>query len=381
VPAGDPEIRTVDLDPRSVVVVMAAFVALVALTGLARSAPRTVTWFLLGSLLALALDPVIRQAQRLLNTRRSVAVAVVLMVLAALFAILAAVLVPSAVRQAGDLGDEIPQVVEDLGNLPLIGETLRDNNVPENVQEWIEDLPDRLTGADSPVDDVIRSFMGGALAAVATLLVATTLLLDAERLALRARAFVPRRHRDRVGRFAAIGYRVVGRYFAGSVLVATIAGLTVLVAGLTLGLPLTPLVAVWVAVFDLVPQIGGAVGGIPFVALGFTQGALIGLVCAVGFILYLQFENHILSPLVVGQAVDLSPPATMTAALIGVSAAGVVGAMVAVPLLGAAKAFYLEIRPAPSDPAPVAFSDGLPGGRTSARRHLRRRHGDEPPRS
>jgi len=346
----DPEIRTVDLDPRSVIVVMAAFAVLVGATGLVRSAPRTVTWFILGSLLALALDPLVRQVQRRLSCRRTVAVALVLLLLAAAFAVLAAVLVPSAVRQADDLGEEIPQVVDDLGNLPLIGETLRDNDVPDRVQEWIEDLPDRLTGEDSPVEDVARSLVGGALAAVATLLVATTLLLDAHRLADRGRAFVPRRHRDRASRFAQIGYRVVGRYFAGSVLVAMIAGVVVLVAGLALGLPLTPLIAVWVAVFDLVPQIGGAVGGIPFVALGFTQGAAIGLICAVGFILYLQFENHILQPLVVGQAVDLSPPATMTAALIGVSAAGVVGAMVAVPLLGAAKAFYLEFRPAPSEP-------------------------------
>ncbi|MGH2685504.1 MAG: AI-2E family transporter [Actinomycetota bacterium] len=351
----DPEIRTVDLDPRSVVVVMAAFAGLVGLTGLARSAPRTVTWFILGSLLALALDPLVQQVQRRLSCRRTVAVTLVLLLLGGAFALLAVVLVPSAVRQAGDLGEEIPQVVEDLGNLPLIGETLEENDVPARVQEWVEDLPDRLTGEDSPVDDVIRSVFGGALAAVSVVLVATTLLLDAHRLASRARAFVPRRHRDRASRFAAIGYRVVGRYFAGSVLVAMIAGITVLVAGLALGLPLTPLIAVWVAVFDLVPQIGGAVGGIPFVALGFTQGAAIGLVCAIGFILYLQFENHILQPLVVGQAVDLSPPATMTAALIGVSAAGVVGAMVAVPLLGAAKAFYLEFRPSPSGefrPAP-----------------------------
>ena len=49
--------------------------------------------------------------------------------------------------------------------------------------------------------------------------------------------------------------------------------------------------------------------------------------------------------LLVGQAVKLSPPATMTAALIGVSAGGVVGALLAVPLVGAAKAIYLEVRP------------------------------------
>ena len=61
--------------------------------------------------------------------------------------------------------------------------------------------------------------------------------------------------------------------------------------------------------------------------------------------LYLQIENNVVQPLLVGRAVQLSPPATMAAALIGVSAGGVVGALLAVPLTGAAKAIYLDSRP------------------------------------
>jgi predicted PurR-regulated permease PerM len=134
-------------------------------------------------------------------------------------------------------------------------------------------------------------------------------------------------------------------------MVAAIAGLAVLTVGLVLGVPLTPLLEIWVAVFDLVPQIGGAAGGIPFVLLGFSKSATTGVICAVFFVLYLQFENHILSPLVVGRSVKLSPPATMTAALIGVSAGGVVGALVAVPVVAAAKAAYVELRPKAEEPA------------------------------
>jgi predicted PurR-regulated permease PerM len=62
------------------------------------------------------------------------------------------------------------------------------------------------------------------------------------------------------------------------------------------------------------------------------------------FMLYLQLENNVIQPLLVGRAVQLSPPATMAAALIGVSAGGVVGALLAVPLTGAAKAIYLDRR-------------------------------------
>jgi predicted PurR-regulated permease PerM len=161
---------------------------------------------------------------------------------------------------------------------------------------------------------------------------------------------VPEARRDTADRLGSLAYRTVGQYFAGSVLVAAIAGVTVTAVGLALGVPLAPLLGMWVAVFDLVPQIGGAVGGIPFVILALTQGAGTGVICLIFFLVYLQFENHLLSPLVVGRTVHLSPPATMTAALVGVSAAGVVGALVAVPLLGTAKAIYLEFRPATTEP-------------------------------
>jgi predicted PurR-regulated permease PerM len=103
------------------------------------------------------------------------------------------------------------------------------------------------------------------------------------------------------------------------------------------------------------------VGGIPFVLFALTQGAGVGVICLVFFVVYLNFENHILQPIIIGRTVHLSPPATMTAALVGVSAAGVVGALVAVPLLGTAKAIYLELRPGASS-RPVV-------GDTTAERH------------
>jgi predicted PurR-regulated permease PerM len=156
---------------------------------------------------------------------------------------------------------------------------------------------------------------------------------------------VPEEHRPLADRIGSLAYRTVGQYFAGSVLVAACAGIAVTTVALILGVPLAPLLGAWTMVFNMVPQIGGAVSAVPFVVLGFTQGAGIGVACLIFFLVYQQFENNLLSPLIVGKTVDLSPPATMTAALVGVSAAGVVGALVAVPLLGTAKAIYMELRP------------------------------------
>lgn len=342
--AGREEIR-VDLDWRSVAVGLGAFAALVVLTGLVREATDTITVLIVGSLLALGLNPLVTSAQRRLGNRRGAGVAVVLV--GFLLSVVAIVLLlgPPAVREVQGLRGDIPRVVRQFYDLPVVGEQLRDADAATEVESWLDTLQERLRGDATPVARAGRVFFDGMLTAFLTVLVAVALLLDGARIVRHASRLVPRRHRPQADRASAVAYRIVGRYMAGSVLVAAIAGIVVLIAGLVLGVPLAPLLAVWVAVFDLVPQIGGAVGGIPFVVLAATEGAGTGVMAAVFFILYLQFENHVLQPLVVGQAVQLSPPATMTAALVGVSAAGVVGAMVAVPLVGAAKAVYLELRP------------------------------------
>ena len=246
--------------------------------------------------------------------------------------------------------------------------------MPEKVEEFLDALPERLAGDTTPIERVGSSLLGGVLAGVTTILVAITLLLDGEHLLSRARRLVPVARRPRADRIGWLAYRVIGQYFAGSVLVAGIAGVATTIAGLALGVPLAPLAGAWVSMTNLVPQIGGAAGGVPFVLLGLTQGAGTGFACAVYFLAYQQFENNVLAPLVVGRSVDLSPPATMTAALIGVSAGGVVGALIAVPLLGAAKAVYLELR---SDGGETAVDDDDAGAHRTPKAF---QGGESPPR-
>lgn len=344
-----PPVRVVELDWRSVVPAALTFVGLVALTGVVRSVPRTLGGLAVGTLLALALNPVVSGAQRRLGLPRQGAVAAVLLAFVAALVMIALLLVPPAVRQAGDLRKEVPRVAADLADLPVIGDDLARAGVPETLERAISELPQRLAGNTAPLERAGRSAADMLIAFLVTMLFTITLLLDARRLSDLAARALPAARRARVERVGDLAYRVVGRYVAGSLAVAGIAGLSVLVAGLVLGVPLTPLLAVWVPVWSLVPQIGGAMGGIPFVLLGLTEGPTTGVLCAVFFMAYLQIENNVIAPLMVGNAVKLSPPATMTAALIGVSAGGVVGALIAVPLVGAAKVVYLELRPPPDD--------------------------------
>ena len=347
---GDAEPRVVDLSPVSIAVLLLAVAGLIVVTGFLRSIPRTATAIGVGTLIALALNPLVVLCERRLAVRRGVAVATVLACMFAGLTLILTLLVPPAVRQARNLSADLPAVIDDLGQLPVIGGRLREADVPARVDRAIRDLPGRLSGDTSPLTTAGRSLLEGAVLAFATLLLATTLLVDGVRLLRSVRRLVPPERREQADRLASTAYDVVGRYVAGSVSVAVLAGIVNLVAGLVLWVPLAPLAAVNVTLWNLVPQIGGFFGALPFVLLGLTKGPGTGVACAIVFVVYMNIENHLIQPLLIGNAVKLSPPITMTAALIGVSAGGVVGALLVIPLVGAVKAIYVELR----KPPPVA---------------------------
>lgn len=339
-----PDRETLDLDPRSAVSIVVVVAVLATAVWLVARVPRTITGLVLAVLIALALDPIVKVVQRRLGFGRVGAVATVLggfLVILTLFGVLVA---PRAADQFANLDRQAPKVVRDLGEIPVVGGPLRENKVPQKVEKWIKELPDRLSSDTAPLEDLARSVVDGFLAFFLTVALAITLLLDAEQLRDRLRRLVPERRLPEVTRLAGIAHRVVGRYVAGSLLVALCAGSAVLAFGLILGIPLAPLAAVWVCLTNLVPQIGGLLGAVPFVLLGFSVSPTTGVVAALLFMGYQLFENHVLGPLVSGRAVRLSPPIVMATVLIGVSAAGVIGALIAVPLVGAAKALFVELR-------------------------------------
>jgi len=347
----EPERELVDLAPASIAVLLLSIAGLFLVTGFLRSIPRTATAVGVGTLIALALNPLVAACERRLTVRRGVAVATVLAGMFAGLTLILTLLVPPAARQARNLSGDLPAVIQDLGELPVVGPRLREADVPAKVDQAIRDLPARLSGDTTPISRAGRSLFDGAVLAAATLLLATTLLVDGARLLHSIRRLIPPARRERADKLAMTAYEVVGRYVAGSVSVAVLAGIVNLIAGLVLGVPLAPLAAVNVVLWNLVPQIGGFFGALPFVLLGLTKGPGTGVACAIVFVLYMNIENHVIQPLLIGNAVKLSPPITMTAALIGVSAGGVVGALLVIPLIGAVKAIYVELR----KPPPVAF--------------------------
>src|SRR5208282_5079425 len=106
-------------------------------------------------------------------------------------------------------------------------------------------------------------------------------------------------------------------YALGNLLTSIVAGLVVLVALLATGVPFAFLWALWVALVDFLPTIGGALAGIPTVLFAFGHSLAAGLITLVVFLVYTQIENHVLNPLVMSRTVKINPLWVFIAVLVG----------------------------------------------------------------
>ena len=334
-------VTSITIQARSLVLVSLALLLVAALLAVFDAADDVVVPIGVGALLGLALDPAVGAIQRRGTSRHRAAVAVGLIGL--VVAIVLIVLVgPETVDQAQRFEADLPETIEGFYDLPVVGQQMQDANFEQKVQDYVDELP--ATIDNETVTDAADSLLGGAVTMLITFSVAFAVMFDGDSLVRRIRNLIPRKRRDRADRVGQVLYATFGNYFGGSLTVAVLMGIYVLILGLVFGVPLAPVAAIWAMITNFIPQIGGFLGGAFITVLALSVGVPTAIAVGLLFVIYMNFENHVLQNAIVGEAVDLSPPTTMLAALVGGAVAGVPGALVATPVVGATKRLYFEIR-------------------------------------
>jgi len=129
--------------------------------------------------------------------------------------------------------------------------------------------------------------------------------------------------------------RVVFGYVAGNIATSIFAMVFVLVSLSILKVPAALLLAVVAGLCDFIPVLGFILSSIPALALAFTVSGRTALVVALLYIAYHTAENYLIAPYVYGDRLKLSNVAVILAFAVGAELAGVIGALIALPLAAA----------------------------------------------
>ena len=333
----------VDLAWQSVVVAIVALLS-VALIWLAiRSASTAMAIIVVSLFLGMALDPLVNGIDRRAHLGRGWTTVLVISVVTVMIGLFLGVAGPQLVKESANLEHQLPDTIRSLGDLPLIGHTIEEADLTQKLNDAITSYSERSDHDGTSISGVVATVGFGVVSFLLGFFLVAGVLFEGPRLVGEIRTAIPVARRDAADAMGRIVYRVMAKYFAGSIFIATVNGMWVAAAALVVGVPLSPVLGVWTALTAMIPQIGGLMGFALVAVVSLTEGLGATAAMSVAFLAFMLLSNHILIPTVVGKAVSLSPPVTMLAAIGGFSVGGIIGALFAVPTFGAIKAVVMHV--------------------------------------
>jgi predicted PurR-regulated permease PerM len=296
---------------------------------------QVITWLIVGAFFAIALAPVVGwvQGRMLGGKRRSVAT---LLVFLLAFIVLAGVVTAFAVplaKEGTKVAGQLPGLIEDArsGRGP-VGDLLERTH----ALQWVQDNQDKIgkfaSGLTSPAAGVLSGIATGIAGFFTVLVLAYLMVLEGPKIVDGTLNLFQPTTGTRIRRVATDCAKSVTGYLSGNLLISVICGVLTYAVLKISGVPFAGLIALFVGIADLVPLVGATIGGLVAVLAGFIHSVPAGIAVVVFFVLYQQLENHLLQPLVFARTVKVNPLTVIVAILVGVELAGILGALLAIPV-------------------------------------------------
>jgi len=324
--------------------------------------------------ISLLLNPLVVVLQRWKIKRRGFAVAIVTIFSVLVFIGLAALFGYPLVNGLTHLTHKLPTYVKQVEQgKGALGHLSR----KYHVQRWVDKnlVPKLSTFAKNlskPALTLGKAAVSLLFALFVIFVLVLLLLLEGPKLRRGVLGMMQPERAARVWRISGEVSRSVTGFMLGNFITSIVAGLVVLVTLFILGVPFALLWALWVALLDFLPMIGGALAGIPTAVFALTHSFSAFIVFAIVFLTYTQIENHILNPIVMSRTVRINPLLVLIAILVGANVGdlvggffgGFVGTLLAIPVAGAIQVIVRELWQSTS---PEAQLEIVGGDRTTPR--------------
>ncbi|MFJ6198893.1 AI-2E family transporter [Micromonospora sp. NPDC092111] len=331
---------------RRALIVIGLVLATVVGLALLWATRRVLVWILVAAFLAVALKPLVDRVERRLVRHRAVATLLVFLAVFAVLAVVGAVILVPLVNELGRFVDRAPELLRQTraGQGP-VGALLDRFGLLEYARRHSDQV--RRYGGDlrQPAVGLVRGVLQTLAGLVTVMVLAYLMVLEAPRIVRATLGTVGDATAGRLRRIGRETSRTITGYLSGNLLISVICGIGTYVILVLAGVPFAAVIALLVAVADLIPLVGATLGAIIAAGAGFLRSPTAGIVVLVFFVVYQQVENHLLQPVIMSRAVRLNPLTVLVSVLIAAELAGLVGALLAIPAAGIVQLLLREFVP------------------------------------
>ncbi len=321
---------------RRTLVVIGLVLATLLVLYLMRATSQVLTWILIAVFFAVALHPAVNWVERRAAFgRRWLATLLVFLVALILLGGLVTLFVVPLIREGSQVVADFPKIVEDArsGRGP-VGGLIERYNLLEYAQNNADRFREYATGLGAPTLALLRGAATSVAGIVTIFVLAYLMVLEAPRVVNGFLALFDDRRAERIRRVGHDCAKTITGYITGNLLISIICGSLTYAVLAVMGVPYAGLIALFVGLADLIPLVGATLGAVIASLAAFVESTTAGIVVIVFFVLYQQLENHLLQPLIFARTVKVNPLTVLIAILIAVELAGILGALLAIPVAG-----------------------------------------------
>lgn len=332
---------TISIDTTTIIKGLALVVALIIVLGLLHNLAKPLILLSISFFLAIALNPAVSWiTARLKSGSRIRATAIayifVMTVLIGFFSLI----IPPLVGQTIDFVKDVPSTIEDFKkqDSPAARFAYR-YNLDEQLDDFASDFKSRSSDVSKPALATATTIGSTFVSVIAVLVLTFMMLIEGPNWLKRFWAIQPASKRRERQETAQKMYKVVTGFVNGQFLVALIAGafafIALVIASQIFDVTINAIaLAGIVTVFALMPLIGAALGATIVVLACLFVSFPLAITMAIYFVIYQQIENTTLQPYIQSKSNNLTPLIVFSAAIIGASLAGILGALFAIPIAG-----------------------------------------------
>ena len=324
--------------------------SLLAAWAIAKAAGKVVVIFIVAALIALILNPAVAFLQRRAKLRRGLAVlAVYLAFFLAVSGI--GVLVANPIsNQVAAFSRDVPHLVRKANrSLAEFQNTLNSNGVHVTLikqgETALQTLQDKVVKGSSSIvssaGGLLTELVSAGFDVLLVFVLSVYMLLYGPSIGRLMRDFMPDGDGTAADDYPTLVQNAVARYVGGQLLFSLIMGATAALGLYIFGLlgifPAGTKYAVVFGVFyglmELIPYIGPIVGALPAVLVALFNDPISALWVGLLFVGLQQLEGHIVAPQIFGHTLRINPLLVIFALLLGLQVHGIVGALIALPIL------------------------------------------------
>lgn len=290
---------------------------------------------ILGIAIAAALAPIVSRLQKYMP--RFLAVMLVYLVLLLIFGGILAMIIPPLVRQSQEIADQAPAWIEQFQ------ESAEELRLIEFIPRLIEFLfaeVERIATALVGVPVVIARVVFDLFL---ILVVSIYTLLEGSSIKRFIKSLFPDNLSEQVVSVLDKMLRAMGGFVQTVAIDAIVIGILTYIGLLIIGVDFPLVLGLFAGMMEVIPYLGPIIAAIPILIVALIDSPTTALITLAFLIVLQQFESYVLLPNVMRTQTKVSPLAVVLALIVGGALGGLIGVLVALPLVAALRVFVIEV--------------------------------------